>query len=398
MELPLTRVLGKMQSNGIYVNSEILDRILIEFKQNQDELIKEIYELAGVEFNINSPKQVGEILYEKLKIKPLGKKPDTAIDTLHKLSKYHPVIEKIIAYRKVSKLISTYLEAFKTILKNQKTPYIHTTFNQVGTVTGRLSSLDPNLQNIPVKTEMGREIRKMFVSRFENGKIISIDYNQIELRLMAHLSGDVNMIAAYNNGADIHKLTASQVFDIPFDEVTKPQRDSAKSVNFGIIYGISSFGLSEQLGISPIEAKKYIDTYFERFKSVKQFMDDTIKIANKNGGEVSTIFGRKRKILEIFNTNFAIRGFGERAAINTPLQGSASDIIKIAMVKVQNRIEEENFKTVLMLQIHDELVLDSPASEVEKVTKLVKEEMEKIIKLKVPLIADVEVGNSWFDV
>ncbi|MCL2771537.1 MAG: DNA polymerase I [Firmicutes bacterium] len=397
IEKPSVKVLQNMEDAGVNVSKDSLVELLEKFRDEETDLKAKIYLAADKEFNINSPKQVSDILYNHLAIKPINKDLDTAIDTLQKLESAHPIVGLIIEYRKVAKLISTYVEAYLGIIEKNKENFIHTTFNQTGTATGRLSSSEPNFQNIPIKTEKGREIRKMFVSRFDDGQIVSADYNQIELRLMAHLSQDEKMIAAYNAGADIHRTTASQVFGEKPEDVTSEQRRNAKAVNFGIIYGISAFGLSEQLKIPAYVAKNYIDTYFENFKNVKLFMEATVENARKNNGTVKTEFGRVRVINELFSQNHNLRNFGERAAINMPIQGTASDIIKLAMLRVYERLKTEKLKTILMLQIHDELVFDSPKNEVEVVKKLIKEEMEKVIKLSVPLVVDVNNGKSLYD-
>lgn len=394
MEFPLIDVLYGMERAGIKIDEKTLDEILVEFQNKEKALIDKIYSLAGFQFNVNSPKQLGEVLFDKLNL-PANKKRSTSVEVLTEISTLHPIIPVILEYRTINKITSTYLLAFKEVIKNS---FIHTTYNQTGTTTGRLSSTNPNLQNIPVRKEEGKLLRKMFVSRFENGEIISADYNQIELRLVANLSQDEKMINAFNSGFDIHRATASEIFGVPFEQVTAQQRQSAKAVNFGIIYGISAFGLSDSLGINTKEASQYIENYYKSYPQIKTYMQSIIDKAKENGGEVETIFGRKRKIKELFSNNYNLRMFGERAAMNMPFQGSSSDIIKLAMIKVASRLESEGFVAKLVLQIHDELIVDCPKNEVETVKKLLKEEMESVVKLSVPLTVDVESGKTWFDV
>lgn len=394
LELPLVDVLFDMQEDGIKVSCEKLEEILAEYEEKQKKLIKEIYDFAGQEFNINSPKQLATVLFDNLGL-PGGKKKSTAVNVLVALQPKHEIVGKILEYRTITKIISTYLVVFKSHIKNG---FINTTFNQTGTATGRLSSSNPNLQNIPVKKEKGKFLRKMFVSRFDGGKIVSADYNQIELRLVANLSKDEKMIEAFLSGKDIHKMTASQIFNIPLDEVTSAKRQEAKAVNFGIVYGISAYGLSEQIGGSAKVAADYIDKYYKAYPGIKTYMDSVIKTAKENGGVATSIFGRKRKVDEILAEGFQAKQFGERAVMNMPFQGSASDIIKFAMIRVSRKLKELKLKSKLILQIHDELIVDACEDEVEKVKQILKEEMEGVVSFPVPLTVDIECGNSWFEV
>ena len=396
IELKLINILYDMEKNGFKIDVDVLNSINRELMDKINECKKSIYKLAHQDFNINSPKQLSEILFEKFKLPIKGnKKQSTNIEVLESLRESHPIINHLIEYRQLTKLNSTYIEPYKKMI-DSKTSLVHTHFNQTTAVTGRLSSNEPNLQNIPIRTELGRKIRKMFVSRFENGLIVSADYSQIELRIMAHLSGDINLINAYNKGLDIHKKTASDIFDISLDDITSDQRRKAKAVNFGIIYGISNYGLSKNINSSVFDAKNYIDKYFLIYKDVKKFMEKCVEQANSNG-YVSTIFNRRRYFRNIHSANKNIREFEERAAMNMPLQGSASDIIKIAMIKVYNSIKRLNLKSKLILQVHDDLIIDAHPDELEKIKSILKTEMENTTKLKVPLITNISYGKSWFD-
>ena len=396
IELPLVFTLDSMEKWGISVKGEELKSYGEKLKVRIQELEKTIWQEAGEEFNINSPKQLGVILFEKLQM-PNGKKTktgySTAADVLEKLAPDYPIVSKILEYRQLTKLKSTYADGLAAFIAEDGR--IHSTFQQTITATGRLSSTDPNLQNIPVRTDEGRELRKLFTAS-EGNVFIDADYSQIELRLMAHFSGCEKLKEAYRNGADIHAITASQVFGVPLEEVTPKMRREAKAVNFGIIYGISAFGLSNDLGISAKEAKAYIDKYFETYSEVKTYIDSNVENAKKDG-YVTTLYGRRRVIGELKSSNFAVRSFGERAAMNMPLQGTSADIIKIAMVRVYKRLKDEGLNAKLVLQVHDELVVDCPESEREKVEKILKSEMEHAAELSVPLVADVGTGKSWYE-
>lgn len=395
IEKPLTELLFEMEEKGFKINEEKLAEISSEFNEILEKLKKQIYLDAGEEFNINSPKQVAYILFEKLGIKAYNnKKQSTRADILEELS-YVPIVENILLYRKYSKLINTYVEVYKNICMS-KGNVIHTTFNQTLTSTGRLSSSEPNLQNIPTRRDEGKTLRKIFVSKFENGKIISADYNQIELRLLADMSNEEKLIEAYKNGEDIHSLTASQIFGVALEDVTPSQRRDAKAVNFGIIYGISDYGLSQNIKSTRNTAKQYIDSYFERYPKVKEFMDKNVDFARQNG-YAKTTFGRKRNIPEISSSKYITRTFGERVAMNMPLQGTASDIIKLAMLKVDSAFKEEGLKSELILQIHDELIIDTYPNESEIVKEILKKQMEGVVELKVPLIVSIGEGESLFD-
>lgn len=396
IEMPLSFVLYSMEKEGVLVDRNMLKDYGTKLKAGIDVLEKDIYRLAGCEFNINSPKQLGEILFEKLGL-PGGKKTksgySTAADVLDKLAPDYEVVSKVLEYRALSKLNSTYAEGLSNCISDDGR--IHTHFNQTITATGRISSTDPNLQNIPIRTELGRELRKVFVPK-EGFVFVDSDYSQIELRLMAHMSGDTRLIEAYKTGKDIHRTTASLVFNTPFDEVTDNQRRSAKAVNFGIIYGISAFGLSQDIGTSVSDAKKYIEDYFIKYPSVKSYLDNTVDKA-KEDGYSETLFGRKRPIPELKASNFMQRNFGERVAMNAPLQGTAADIMKIAMINIFNRIQKENLESRLLIQVHDEVLIETKVEELDKVLKLVTEEMEKAASLDVPLVAESHSGINWYD-
>ena len=397
VELPLTLILSDMEIEGFNVNEDLLDEMTITFKEDIDKLEKEIYELAGEEFNINSPKQLGTILFERLEL-PVIKKTKTGfstnIDVLEALKDKHPIIEKVMQYRTVTKIYSTYIVGLKSAIDGDGR--IHSTFNQTLATTGRLSSTDPNLQNIPIKHEMGRAVRKVFIPHDEESILLSCDYSQIELRVLAHISGDENMIEAYNGDIDIHTKTASEVFGVPIDEVTYQHRSRAKAVNFGIVYGISDFSLSNDLGISRSEAKEYMEIYFSRYPKVKEYLDNIVLEAKENGF-VRTIMNRRRYIPEINQRNKIVQAAGIRLAMNSPIQGSAADIMKMAMVKVYNALKAKNLRSRLILQVHDELILNTRKDELEIVKKLVLEEMENAVKLKVKLQAEESVGATWFE-
>lgn len=397
VELPLTVILSDMEIEGFNVNEDLLDEMTITFKEDIDKLEKEIYDLAGEEFNINSPKQLGTILFERLEL-PVIKKTKTGfstnIDVLEALKDKHPIIEKVMQYRTVTKIYSTYIVGLKSAIDGDGR--IHSTFNQTLATTGRLSSTDPNLQNIPIKHEMGRAVRKVFIPHDEESILLSCDYSQIELRVLAHISGDENMIEAYNGDIDIHTKTASEVFGVPIDEVTYQHRSRAKAVNFGIVYGISDFSLSNDLGISRSEAKEYMEIYFSRYPKVKQYLDNIVLEAKENGF-VRTIMNRRRYIPEINQRNKIVQAAGIRLAMNSPIQGSAADIMKMAMVKVYNALKAKNLRSRLILQVHDELILNTKKDELDIVKKLVLEEMENAVKLKVKLQAEESVGATWFE-
>lgn len=396
MELPCLYALYEMEKNGIRVDGEALHQYGEKLRTRIEELTSEIHAMAGEEFNINSTKKLGEILFEKLGLKN-GKKTKTGYSTsaevLEKLTNAHPIIPKILEYRQLTKLNSTYAEGLAGYICADGR--IHGKFHQTVTVTGRISSADPNLQNIPTRMPLGREIRKVFIPE-EGSVFVDADYSQIELRVLAHMSGDAALIAAYQADEDIHAITASQVFDVPLDQVDSTLRRKAKAVNFGIVYGISSFGLGQDLDISRKEAEGYIEKYFATYGKVKEFLDRTVEDAKKNGYTV-TMFGRRRPIPELASSNFMTRSFGERAAMNAPVQGTAADIIKIAMVHVNRRLKEEHLQSRLVLQIHDELIIETKKEELETVQKLLVDEMTHAAELSVPLLVDANVGNSWYD-
>ncbi len=397
VELPLSDVLFSMERSGFKVDVATLNEMANEYDKRIAVIAEKIDEYAGEKVNPNSPKQLGKILYDKLGLISGKKKgnPSTSADVLEKIADKHPIVPLILKYRQLQKLNSTYIKGFRPLI-DEDTGLIHTCFNQTLTTTGRLSSKEPNLQNIPVREQEGKEIRKLFVSSFENGKIVGADYSQIELRLLAHFSKCQPLIDAFLSGKDIHRITASQVFGVGEDQVTPEMRRSAKAVNFGIIYGISDYGLSEQLKISPKKAGEYIAKYFEAYPNVKEYMNSNVEFARKNG-YVSTLLGRKRYIPEINSSNFNLRSFGERAAMNMPLQGTAADVIKIAMIKVANRIKKERLRSRLILQVHDELIVDTAEDEVEEVKNILVEEMQSAVTLSVPLTVETECGTRWFD-
>jgi len=394
MEYPLIYVLYEMEKNGIRVNASELKEYGDELEKDIIRIQKEIYEDTGVEFNINSPKQLGEVLFEKMGI-PGGKKTktgySTGADVLQKISKDYKVVDKILLYRTLTKLKSTYADGLANYIDYDGR--IHGKFNQTIAATGRISSTEPNLQNIPIKMEIGRRIRKVFIP--EDGKVfIDADYSQIELRILAHMSGDKNLIEAYNSNQDIHRITASKVFHVPFEEVTKEMRNNAKAVNFGIVYGISSFGLSQDLSISKKEAAEYIDEYFKTYPSIKEFLDNTV-INAKEDGFVATIFNRKRPIPELSSSNFMQRSFGERAAMNSAIQGTAADIMKIAMINIYKGLKEKNLKSRIVLQIHDEVLIEAEKDEIEIVKEIVTKSMMDAAKLKVVLQIEISEGTDW---
>lgn len=399
IEMPLMEVLADMEIEGIRLDKNILAEQSKTISVEIQNLEKKIYLDAGEEFNLNSPKQLGDILFDKLKLDSKAKKTKTGQyatgeEILIKLKDKHPVINDILDYRQLQKLQSTYVDALPKEVR-EDTGRVHTTFMQTVAATGRLASVNPNLQNIPVRSEEGRKIRKAFVAKDENSVLISADYSQIELRIIAHLSGDPAMLEAFNNGEDIHKSTAAKVFKIKPEEVTREQRSRAKAVNFGIIYGVSSFGLAEQTSLSRSEAKQLIDTYYETYPVLKDFIDNSIHKARENGF-VETILGRRRYLRDINSRNAIVRGHAERNAVNAPIQGSAADVIKIAMINLQKKLKKD-FKTKMLLQVHDELIFDVPKSELETVKPVIKETMESAVKLSIPLIVDVGVGENWLE-
>ena len=396
IEMPLMRVLAEMEFSGVLVDREIIDEFSKKLSSSVDNLTHEIWNMVGTEFNINSPKQLGEILFEKLQL-PVIKKTksgySTDADVLEKLRLEHPIIDKILEYRTLNKLKATYIDGIIPLIKEDGR--VHAKFNQTVTATGRISCTEPNLQNIPIRTEIGKELRKMFVAK-EGFTFLDADYSQIELRVLAHISGDENMIHAFNSGEDIHAMTASQVFDVPLEDVTKQMRSEAKAVNFGIVYGISDFGLATNIGTSRKKAKEYIEKYFAKYPGIKAYMDRTVKEC-KEKGYVETLWGRRRYVPEIKSNNFNVRQFGERVAMNAPIQGTAADIIKIAMINIEKELEDEKLESKLLLQVHDELVIETKLEEIETVRELLVRNMENVIKMDVPLKVEAEEGKTWFD-
>jgi DNA polymerase-1 len=399
IDLPLVPVLARMEEAGVKLDCDVLAEMSQRLERESQAKAREIYEKAGSEFNINSPKQLGDVLFNKLNLpKPVkygkGKTVSTAVDVLEGLAGEHEVPRLVLEYRQLSKLKSTYVDALPALL-NSCTKRLHTTFNMAGSATGRLSSVNPNLQNIPIRTEMGREIRAAFIA--EPGHVLlAADYSQIELRLLAHFSEDKLLVAAYRAGDDIHTLTASQVFGVPPLMVNAEHRRRAKAVNFGIVYGLSAFGLSQQIGIDTKEAKQFIDAYFEKYSGVREFIDRTLSVARRDQ-KVTTLLGRVRPIPDIHSKNFNARGFAERTAVNTPLQGTAADLIKIAMIRIDAELRERGLRSRMLLQVHDELVFEVPEDEVETMRRLVTERMENVYTLKVPLKVEVGVGKNWRD-
>ena len=394
IEMPLSYVLYDMEKTGVIVKREELKAYGEALTERIGELEQSIYKLAGEQFNINSPKQLGEVLFEHMNI-PGGKKTktgySTAADVLEKLE--HPIVKDILEYRGLTKLKSTYAEGLVHCLEADNR--LHTNFNQTITATGRISSTEPNLQNIPMRMELGRRIRKVFVPR-EGCVLMDADYSQIELRVLAHLSGDEELIQAYQMDQDIHRITAAKVFNTPFEEVTDLQRRNAKAVNFGIVYGISSFGLSQDLSISRKEAAEYIEQYFATYPKVKEYLDKLVSDA-KEKGYITTMFGRRRPIPELSSSNFMQRSFGERVAMNSPIQGTAADIIKIAMLRVWKTLKEAGLKSKLILQVHDELLIETYEEEVEQVRAILAENMQHAADLKVKLEIDLRVGKNWYE-
>ncbi len=398
--MPLVPVLAEMENTGVKINSEELNNYAVRLREQIIQLEKEIFELAGEEFNVGSPKQLGIILFEKLKIDSNAKKTktkqySTGEDILIRLTDKHPIVQKILDFRELKKLLSTYVEALPQIV-NSKTGKIHTSYNQAIAATGRLSSVNPNLQNIPIRTVNGREIRKAFIASDEEHTFLSADYSQIELRIMAALSEDEEMRRAFSEGKDIHAITAAKIYQIPESEVDSEMRRKAKTANFGIIYGISAFGLSQRLNIPRTEAKELIDGYFNSFPKIKNFMDQQIELA-RNQGFVQTIKGRKRYLNDINSANAVVRGMAERNAINAPIQGSAADIIKIAMINIFKQLKAHNLKSKMVLQVHDELNFDALKSELEELKQIVKNEMENAVNIGVPLTIEMNAADNWLD-
>ena len=399
IDLPLVLVLARMESAGVRIDRDALSALSVRLQREIDAKATEIYECCGSEFNINSPKQLGDVLFNKLNLpKPVkygkGKMISTAVDVLETLSSTHEAPRLVLQYRQLSKLKSTYVDALPVLL-NSTSGRLHTTFSQTGTATGRLSSANPNLQNIPIRTELGREIRAAFTA--DPGHVLlAADYSQIELRLLAHFSKDPLLVEAYRNGDDIHTLTASQVFGVPPLMVTADHRRQAKVVNFGIVYGLSPFGLSQNLGIETSEAKQFINAYFEKYKGVRAFIDKTLEEARREQ-KVKTLFGRARPIPDINSKNANLRGFAERTAVNTPLQGTAADLIKMAMIRIDAAIRQRALKSRMTLQVHDELVFEVPEAEIDAVKSLVREQMENVHPLTVPLLIELGVGKNWRD-
>ncbi len=398
VELPLTRILADMEITGVRVDRERLTEMSAELADKLENISTEIYGLSGEEFNINSPKQLGYILFEKMGL-PAVKKTKTGystdVEVLERLAAEHGIAEKILEFRQLAKLKSTYVDGLSGLI-NPRTGRLHTTFNQAVTATGRLSSAEPNLQNIPIRMEEGRRIRKAFVPSEPGHRLLAADYSQIELRVLAHISGDANFIRAFREGQDIHTHTASEVFGVPEDKVTREMRDGAKAVNFGIVYGISEFGLARNIRITRQQAREYIDGYLDRYPGIREFMKNIVVEARENG-YVTTILERRRYIPDLKSRNHNVRAFGERAAMNTPIQGSAADIIKLAMVRVAECLEREGLKTKMLLQVHDELIFEVPEEEMEKAVPLIRDCMENAVELEVPLVVDMKQGPSWFD-
>ena len=396
IELPLVKVLTAMESEGIEIDSGHLTVMSAELAGKIDGLLTEIYQLAGEEFNVNSTKQLGHVLFDKLKL-PVIKKTKTGYSTdaevLEKLSNDHPVIAKLLEYRLLTKLKSTYLDGMQGLV-NATTKRIYTSFNQLVTATGRLSSSDPNLQNIPIRSEAGRRIRELFIPGEGYQYLMSADYSQIELRVLAHMSGDDNLIDAFRTNQDVHTRTAAEVFGVEMEEVTAEMRSRAKAVNFGIVYGISDYGLSRDLGVTRKEAAQYIENYFIKCRGVKDFIDRVVKEARENG-YVTTLFGRRRYLPEINSSNYNQRSFAERTAMNTPIQGTAADVIKKAMIDVYHELTQRRLKSRILLQVHDELVLEVTEGETAEVSEIVQQAMENAVKLDVPLVADIRLGENW---
>ena len=400
IEIPLIPVLASMEAEGVKLNTEALKDFSIQLADEISNIKKQIFEKSGIEFNIASPKQLGEVLFDKLVVtdKPKRTKTkqySTGEDVLRKLINKHPIIQNILDFRSLTKLKSTYVDALPNLI-NQRDGRIHTSYNQAVTVTGRLSSNNPNLQNIPIRTEKGREIRKAFVPRNDDYTLLAADYSQIELRIIAEMSKDEGMMNAFLNNVDIHSATASKVYNVPLEDVTKDMRRNAKTVNFGIVYGISAFGLSERLNIPRKEAQGIIDQYFDKYPGVKKYMNSTIQFARDNGF-VETIMNRRRYLRDINSNNGTVRSFAERNAINAPIQGSSADMIKIAMINIFDEFKKRNLKSKMILQVHDELIFDTHKDEIEIVNSIVEEKMKTAFKMNVPVVVDINIGNNWLE-
>ncbi len=395
IEMPLMQVLAEMERAGVKVDASLLGSMSKRLEQDLLQITERIYTLAGTKFNINSPKQIGEVLFDKLGLKPLKRTKtgySTDVDVLQELARSHPLPAEVLSYRSLAKLKSTYIDALPSLI-NPRTGRLHTSFNQTVTATGRLSSSEPNLQNIPIRTDVGREIRKAFIAD-PGSVLLSADYSQIELRVLAHMSSDPALIQTFNENQDIHTRTASEIFGLSSEEITSEMRRKAKAVNFGIIYGISAFGLAQDIGVSNAEAKRYIDSYFQRYPLVRQFIEQTIRSARENGF-VTTLLGRRRYIPELASSAPAVRNFGERMAVNTPIQGTAADLIKLAMIHIYNTIQQQDLRSMMILQVHDELVFEVPENEVVRMRQIVKEGMEGVLTLAVPVKVDMETGKNW---
>ena len=394
VEMPLAFVLRDMEQEGFLVDAEALEALGRKFRARIAELTEEIYQMAGERINLNSPKQLGEMLFDRMGL-PAPKKTRTGYSTsaevLEELAADYPVCAKILEYRKYSKLRSTYIDSL--IQLRDDAGRVHTHFDQVGTATGRLSSSEPNLQNIPVRTELGREIRGAFIAK-PGHVLVDADYSQIELRVLAHISGDETMIDAFRKGEDIHARTAAEVYGVPFDQVTHQMRSASKAVNFGIVYGISDFALAKNIGVSRREARDFINRYFERYPGVKAYMEQSVQDARERGYAV-TLMGRRRYLPELNSSNFNVRSFGERCAMNSPIQGTAADIIKLAMIRVDRELKRRGMRTKLILQVHDELILEAPAAEADAAAALLRECMEGVMQLEVPLKTDITTGGDW---
>jgi DNA polymerase I len=399
IDLPLVSVLTRMEQAGVKIDTAALAKMSVELEREIEAKEKEVHAVAGMEFNVGSPKQLGDVLFNRMNLpKPVkygkGRMISTAVDVLEELAETFPIARMVLDYRQLTKLKSTYVDALPALIRSAS-GRLHTTFGQTGTATGRLSSANPNLQNIPIRTELGRGIRAAFIA--EPGHVLlTADYSQIELRLLAHFSGDSLLVEAYRRGDDIHTLTASQVFGVPPLMVTADHRRQAKVVNFGIVYGLSPFGLSQNLGIEPREAKQFIDAYFEKYNGVRRFIDKTLEEARREM-KVKTLFGRLRPIPDINSKNSNQRGFAERTAVNTPLQGTAADLIKIAMIRIDAAVRERRLNSRMTLQVHDELVFEVPEDEIDVMKSLVREHMEQVHPLQVPLLVEMGVGANWRD-
>jgi DNA polymerase-1 len=400
VELPLVSVLTSMECEGINLDVPFLKTLSVSLAEDIKKLETTIFEIAGETFNLASPKQLGLILFEKLKLVEKPKKTktgqySTAEDVLSYLAKEHPIIADILDWRSLQKLQNTYVEALPNEI-NPKTARVHTVYNQAVAATGRLSSNNPNLQNIPIRTERGQQVRKAFIPRDENHVLMAADYSQIELRIIAALSKDEGMLSAFQNNEDIHRATAAKVFNVALEEVTREQRSNAKTVNFGIVYGVSAFGLSQQTNLNRSEAKELIETYYATYPKLRAYMQDQVDFARENG-YVATVLGRRRYLKDINSQNAIVRGAAERNAVNAPIQGSAADIIKLAMIAIQRRLHTESWKSKMLLQVHDELVFDVPKDEIEPLKEMVKNEMENAFEINVPLVVDIGIGNNWLE-